>query len=86
MYEVVATVTTATLTELKVIANCPFDWAQAPGVKSREIQRKLLPGEALPQLDGPVVEMELLGNRLWQPTLQLGDRVIVRLFFPGESR
>jgi len=81
-----ATVTTATPTELKLTGRCPIDWAQALGTKSSEITRQILPGETFAQPDGPGVELELLGNRIWQPTLQLGDKVIVRLFFPGERR
>jgi hypothetical protein len=86
MYYVIGTVTSATPTELKVTCNCPLDWVQAPDVKSSEIQRKLLPGEIFSGPTGSVVEQELLGNRLWQPDLELGDKVVVRLFFPGESR
>jgi hypothetical protein len=39
MYDIEATVTTATPTELKLTASWPLDWLQAPN--SIEIQRKL---------------------------------------------
>jgi hypothetical protein len=85
-YYIEATVTTATPTELKVTGFCPIDWAQAPGTKSTEIQRKLLPGETLSQPNTPLAEQELLGNRIFHAYVGAGDRVIVRLFFPGESQ
>ena len=59
----------------------PLDWVQAPGTKSSEIQRKLLPGETLSQPNCPLAELELLDNQIRQPRHQLGDRGIVRLFF-----
>jgi hypothetical protein len=40
-------------------------------------------------LGSPLVavrEEEILGNRANWPNLRVGDRVIVRCFFPGESR
>ena len=86
MYEITAMVTTAAATELKLTGNWPVDWLQAPGTRSIEIQRKLLANE---NLGSPLValrEEEILGNRANWPNLQLGDRVIVRCFFPGESR
>src|SRR5271166_6104587 len=45
MYDIEATVTTATPTELKLTASWPLDWLQAPN--SIEIQRKLSPDETL---------------------------------------
>ncbi len=86
MYDIAATVTTATPTELKVTGNWPVDWLQAPGFRSIEIQRKLLTSESLGSPLVAVREEEILGNRANWPNLQLGDRVIVRCFFPGESR
>jgi hypothetical protein len=47
MYEIEAIVTTATPTELKVTGDWPLDWLQAPGIRSIEIQRKVLPIESL---------------------------------------
>jgi hypothetical protein len=86
MYEIGATVTTATPTELKLTGNWPVDWLQAPGFRSIEIQRKLLANESLGSPLVAVREEEILGNRANWPNLQLGDRVIVHCFFPGESR
>jgi hypothetical protein len=85
-YYIEATVTTATPTELKVTGLCPIEWTQTPATISSEVLRKLLPGENLSHPDTQVVQLELLGNRIFQPTLQLGDRVLARLFFPGEPR
>jgi hypothetical protein len=45
MYLIEAIVTTATSTELKVTDDWPIDWLEAPGIRSIEIQRKLLPVE-----------------------------------------
>jgi len=86
MYEIAATVTTATATGLKLTGNWPVDWLQAPGIRSIEIQRKPLVNESLGSPFVAVREELILGNRGNWPNLQLGDRVIVRCFFPGESR
>ena len=86
MYEIEAIVTTATSTELKVTGDWPIDWLEAPGIRSIEIQRKLLPVENLHSPGCAVAEQEILGNRSSWPNLELCDRVIVRCFFPGESR
>jgi hypothetical protein len=51
MYEIEVTVTTSTRTQLKVTADWPLIWLQAPG--SIEILRKLLPGEIV----SPVASM-----------------------------
>src|SRR5258707_14862514 len=82
MYEIAATVTTTVPTELKLTGN----WLQAPGIRSIEIQCKLLANESLGSPLVALREEEILGNRANWPNLQLGDRVIVRCFFPGESR
>ena len=85
MYDIEAIVTVATPTELKPKANWPLVWLQAPG--SIEIQRQLLAGETWgPPLAESVQRIEIDGNRANWPNLRVGDRVIVRLFFPGESR
>jgi hypothetical protein len=86
MYEIAATVTTAVPTELKLTGNWPVDWLQAPGIRSIEIQCKLLANESLGSPLVALREEEILGNRANWPNLQLGDRVIVRCFFPRESR
>jgi hypothetical protein len=86
MYDIAAAVTTATPTELKLTGNWPVDWLQPPGIRSIEIQRKLLANESLGSPLVAVNEEEILGNGANWPNLQLGARVIVRCFFPGESR
>jgi hypothetical protein len=86
MYEIAATVTTAAPTELKLTGNWPVDWLQVAGIRSIEIQRRLLANENLGSPLVAVREEEILGNRANWPNLHLGDRVIVRCFFPGESR
>jgi hypothetical protein len=86
MYEIAATVTTAAPTELKLTGNWPVDWLRAPGIRSIEIQRKLLANESLGSPLVALREEQILGDRANWPNLQLGDRVIVRCFSPGESR
>jgi hypothetical protein len=84
MYDIEAIVTTSTPTELKLAANWPLEWLQAPG--STKIQRKLVPGETLEPYSGPVERSEIGGNRGLWPNLQLGDRVLIRCFLIVESR
>jgi hypothetical protein len=49
------------------------------------IQRRLLPKETLPGPQEPVVKEEIsIDGHRWQG-LEIGDRVIVRAFWPGES-
>jgi hypothetical protein len=55
-------------------------------IRSIEIERKLLANESLGSPLVAVREEEILGNRADWPNLQPGDRVIVRCFFPSESR
>jgi hypothetical protein len=86
MYDVVATVTAATLTELKLTADWPVDWWQAPGVRSTEILRKLSSSETIAPPEGLTTRQEIPGNRARWPDLTVGEQVIVRIFFPGESR
>jgi hypothetical protein len=68
MHEIAATVTTAAPTELKLTGNWPVDWLQAPGIRSIQIQRKLLANESLRSPLVAVREEEILGNRAnWPP-------------------
>jgi hypothetical protein len=89
MYEIEATVTTATPTELNLTANCPVAWLQALGstfaLGSTEIARQLAPGETVEPLDERVQQRELPFNQSFYPNLKVGDRVIVRCYFGGES-
>jgi len=90
MYEIEATVTTATPTDLKLTANCPVVWLQASGpgfaLSSTEIARVLAPDETLEPLNEPVQKLELPYNRSLHPNLNLGDRVVLRCYFGGETR
>ena len=86
MYDVAAMVTTATPTELKLTGNWPVDWLQAPGY---QIHRNSAQTSGERKLGLAPCCCERRGNS-WQPSqlakFALGDRVIVRCFFPGESR
>jgi hypothetical protein len=85
MRDIAAIVTIATATELTLVAHWPLRWWQAPGAKSFEIQRKLLPNETLLWPQEPVIEEEISGDRGEWHDLKVGDRVIVRLFWPWEK-
>jgi hypothetical protein len=80
--DVEATVTSETDTELKLTANWPLVWLQAPG--STTILRKLSPGEFFENPEGPFQRQEI-GAYHPRPDLHLGDRIIVQLYFPGGS-
>ena len=66
MYENEVTVTTSTRTQLKVTADWPLIWLQAPG--PIEILRKLLPGEIV----SPVKESV---KRLSFPSVEVLGRI-----------
>jgi hypothetical protein len=83
MYEIEVTVTSSTRKELKVTADWPLIWLQAPG--SIEILRKLFPGEIVPPLKESVKRSEFPVNGGFRSNLQLGDRLIVVCFLKGES-
>jgi hypothetical protein len=78
--DIEATVTTATATEMKLTANRPLVWLQAVG--STTILRKLWRGEVFENLEGPFQRQEIGGYQA-RPDYRLGDRVIVRLYFPS---
>jgi len=82
MFDIEATVTVATPTELKLTADWPIRWLEALG--GSEIQRKAVPNEKLPEFDGTVKRLEIAGNRAEWPNLSVGDHVIVRCFVEGE--
>jgi len=85
MYEIVATVRTATPTGLKLMGHWPLRWWQARYTRFIMIQRRLLPNESLPGPQEPVIEDEIsIDGHRWQG-LEIGDQVIVRAFWPGES-
>ena len=82
MFDIEATVTVATPTEIKLTADWPIRWLEAPG--GMEIQRKVVLAEILPVFDGTVQRLEIAGNRARWPDLSVGDHVIVRCFIEGE--
>jgi hypothetical protein len=82
MFDIEAAVTVATATELKLTADWPIRWLEAPG--GLEIQRKVVLEEILPEFDGTVQRLEIAGDRARWPNLSVGDHVIVRCFIEGE--
>ena len=84
MYDIEATVTETGPTELKITADWPVDWLREPGVRTMEIQRELFHGETLEVPSAPTERAEIHGNRENWPKLQVGNRVMVKCFFPGE--
>jgi hypothetical protein len=86
MYDIEATVRIATPIEVILSGNCPLAWIHASGVRSTEIVGKLLPGETLEPTREPTEWSEIPANRGHWTGLRVGDRVIVRLFFPHEGR
>jgi hypothetical protein len=78
MYDIKATVTKATETNVKLTGDWPTDYLQAPGsIGSTEILRKFTPGEVFETFGGPTQRLEIYhaGNPL---NLKVGDDVIVR--------
>jgi hypothetical protein len=82
MFDIEATVTVATPTELTLAANWPIRWLEAAG--GFEIQHKVVQKEILPEFDGTVKRLEIKGDRARSPNLYVGDHVIVRCFVEGE--
>ena len=82
MYEIEVTVTTYTPEELKLTADWPLIWLQAPG--AIEILRQLFPGEIVPPINESVKRSEFRFKQGLRLDLQLGDRVLVRCFLKGE--
>jgi hypothetical protein len=82
MFELDAIVTTSTRTELKLTANWPHIWLQKPGFI--QIERNLLPNEAVPLLDSFIERSELPVYRelLWD--LRLDDRVLIICFLKDD--
>jgi hypothetical protein len=83
MYELEVTVTTYTLEELKLTADWPLIWLQAPG--SIEILHKLPRNEIVPPLNEPVKRSEFPVNQSLRLDFQIGDRLLARCFLKGES-
>jgi hypothetical protein len=84
MYDVEAMVTETSPTVLKLTADWPVVWLREQGIRTMEIQRQLLLGETLDPLLVPTERAEINGNRGNWRRLHVGDRVVVRCFFPGE--
>jgi hypothetical protein len=82
MFEIDATVTKSTRTELKLTAHWPFIWLRKSGCI--QVQRDLLPDEIVPPLNSFMERSELSVDRelLWN--LQLGDRVLIQCFLKDE--
>ena len=86
MYDVEATVRIVAPVEVILGGNCPLTWLHAVGTRSTEIVRKLSPDEIVSAVQEPTEWSEIPANRGHWSDLQVGDRVIVRLFFAGESQ
>jgi hypothetical protein len=84
MYEVEATVSETGPTVLKLTAEWPVDWLRETGIRTMVIQRQLLHGEVLEVLSVPTERAVIDGNRGKWSSLYVGNRVVVRCFFPGE--
>ncbi len=82
MYDVEATVTETSPTVLKLTADWPLDWLRKTGIRTLEIQRELLHGESSNPPSVPTERAEINGNRGNWRKLQVGNRVVVRCFFP----
>jgi len=85
MYEVDATVRIVAPVEVILGGNCPLTWIRASGTRATEIVRKLSPGETIDATKEPTEWSEIPVNRGHWADLQVGDRVVVRLFFAGEA-
>jgi hypothetical protein len=85
MYEIEATVRIIAPVEVILGGNCPLTWLHAPGIRSTEIARKLSPDEIVSPVQEPTKWSEIPANRGHWTDLQVGDRVVVRLFFSSES-
>jgi hypothetical protein len=84
MYDVEAIVTETSPTVLKLTDDWPVDLLRKTGTRTMEIQRELLPGEILELPSMPTERAEINGNRGNWRKLRVGNRVLVRCFFPGE--
>ena len=86
MHEIEATVRIVAPVEVILGGNCRLDWIHASGARSTEIVRKLSPDETINATQEPTECSEIPANRGHWTDLQVGDRVVVRLFFAGESQ
>ena len=86
MYDIEATVRIVAPVEVILGGNCPLTWLHAPRIRSTEIVRKLSPDESVSAVEEPTEWSEIPANLGQWTDLQVGDRVVVRLFFAGESQ
>ena len=86
MYDVEATVRIVTPVEVILGGNCPLDWIHASGTRATEIVRKLSSDETINAPQEPTEWSEIPANLGQWTDLQVGDRVVVRLFFAGENQ
>jgi len=85
MYDIEATVRIVTTVEVILGGNCLLTWLHAPRIRSTEIVRKLSPEEIVSAVQEPTEWSEIPANRGRWADLQVGDRVVVRLFFASEG-
>jgi hypothetical protein len=86
MYEIEATVRIVSPVEEILGGNCPLNWIHATSTRCTEIVRKLSSDEAINVTQAPTEWSEIPVNRGHWADLQVGDRVVVRLFFVSESQ
>src|SRR5215472_15874437 len=86
MYDVEATVRIVTPVEIILGGNCPLVWIHVSGTRSTQIVRKLSSDETINATQEPTEWSEIPANLGHWTDLQGGDRVVVRLFFAGESQ
>ena len=86
MYDIEATVRIVAPVEVILGGNCPLDWIHASGPRSTEIVRKLPSAETINATQEPTEWSEIPANLGQWTDLQVGDRVVVRLFFAGENQ
>jgi len=86
MYDIEATVSETGPTQLKLTADWPIDWLRDLGTRTMEIQRELFHGETREVPSASTERAEIHGKRENWPKLQVGDRVIVKCFFPEKEQ
>ena len=86
MHEIEATVRIVAPVEVILGGNCRLDWIHASGARSTEIVRKLSSDETISATQESTEWSEIPANLGHWTDLQVGDRVVVRLFFAGENQ
>ena len=85
-HDVEATVRILTPFEVILGGNCPSAWIRASGTRTTEIVRKLSPSETVDAAKEPTEWSEIPASRGRWTDLQVGDRVVVRLFSASEGQ